>query len=90
MSNVMTPEQRLCAYLGSVADAVKENNFFGAREDLAALKKVLKGRSDAAATEIQKRFDDIANAIKKHDKEAALARVRAAMNSLDPFLPTET
>jgi len=90
MSDAMTPEQKLYAYLGSVADSVKADNFFRAKEDMAALRKLLKGRADVAATETQKHFTGIADAIKKRHKEAALDRVRAAMTMLEPLLPTES
>lgn len=91
MSDVTRREEalNLYRYLGSIADAVKENNFFQADENLAALKKLLKGQSSEAAREIQKRFPDIAAAIKRRQKEEALARVRAAMTMLEPLLPTE-
>jgi len=88
MSDVMTPAQELYCYLGSVADSIKANNFIQADEDMAALKKLLKGQSSAPAVEIQKRFSDIAHAVKQRRGEPALERVRAAMKILEPLLPT--
>jgi len=69
MRDAMTPEQKLYAYLGSVADSVKADNCFRAEEDMAALRKLLKGRMDVAATETQKHFTGIADAIKKHRRK---------------------
>ncbi|MGA8539325.1 MAG: hypothetical protein WB566_07475 [Terriglobales bacterium] len=85
--DVMTPEMKLYRYLGCVADSIKDNNFFQADEDVAALKKLLKGQSSEAAVAIQKRFFDIADVVKKRQKEPALQRVRAAMTILEPLLP---
>jgi len=87
MSDEMKPEARIYRYLCSVTDSIKENNFFQADEDMAALKKLLNGQSGAAAAEIQKRFPDIAKAVKQCQKETALQRIRAAMNVLEPLLP---
>ena len=90
MSDVMTPEQEIYLYLGSVADSIKANNFFQADEDVAALKKLLKGQSSAPAVEIQKRFSDIAAAVKQRRREPALEQVRSAMRILEPLLPGDS
>jgi hypothetical protein len=87
MNDVLTPEQRLHRYLGSIADSVKADNFFQAAEDVAALKKLLKGQASEAAVEVQKLFPDIADAVKKRQKEPALQRVRAAMTIVERWLP---
>jgi hypothetical protein len=88
MSDVMKQEAlNIYRYLGSVADSIKENNFFQAEEDMAALKKLLKGQSGAPAAEIQKRFPDIAKVVKQRRREPALDRVRFAMRSLESLLP---
>jgi hypothetical protein len=88
MSDVTKPEWELYRYLGSVGDAINENNFFQAEENVAALKKLLKkSLPTAAAVEIQKRFPDIAKVVKKRQKEPALARIQDAMRKLEPWLP---
>ena len=83
------PELNIYRYLGSVADDIKENNFFQADEDMRALKKFLKGQSSAAAVEIQKRFLDIAKVVKQRHREPALQQVRAAMRVLEPLLAAD-
>ena len=80
--------QKLYLYLGSVADALVANNLFQAHENLAALKKLLKGQSSAAAEEVQKRFFDIAKVVKQHRKELALQQIRDVMRKLEPLLPS--
>ncbi|MGO9576592.1 MAG: hypothetical protein ACLPTQ_19960 [Terriglobales bacterium] len=87
MSDVLTPEQKLYSHLGSIADSIKENNFFQAEEDVAALKKFLKGQSSEAAREIQKRFPDLAHVVKQGRKEPALQEVRTAMTIVERWLP---
>jgi hypothetical protein len=87
MSDVMTPEQNLYSHLGFIADAIKANNFFQAEEGMTGLKRFLKGQSSEAASEIQKRFPDIAHVVKQRRKEPALQQVRTAMKILERWLP---
>jgi len=70
-----------------VADALVANNLFQARENLAALKKLLKGQSSAAAEEVQKRFYDSAKVVKQRRKELAGQQIRDVMRKLEPLLP---
>jgi len=51
---------------------------------------LLKGQSSAPAVEIQKRFSDIAAAVKQRRREPALEQVRSAMRILEPLLPGDS